>query len=137
MKHCRECGGTYPLEMFYATQPTYCIPCHKARSRANYQANKARSHAQSAAWAAANPERRKEITRKTKYGVTPSWWEATLAAQGGGCWVCESTEKLCVDHEHGGSARGILCSACNTALGMMAESPTRIRQLAYYIEFKG
>jgi len=114
-----------------------------AQARARYAVRRldptfrAAHNARGKAWREANPEKAKDILRKHKYGVSPGWWDDTLAAQGGGCWVCESTDKLCVDHEHRGAARGILCSTCNTALGMMAEDPKRLRQLAYYIESQG
>lgn len=41
----------------------------------------------------------------------------------------------CVDHNHTtGTPRGLLCSGCNVALGMLKEDPRRIRALADYIE---
>jgi Recombination endonuclease VII/NUMOD3 motif len=56
------------------------------------------------------------------YGVTPEWYEETLAAQGGHCLFCPITEAqenrpLAVDHDHKtGKPRGIACTRCNSAL---------------------
>lgn len=63
---------------------------------------------------------------------------------------CNRTERLSIDHDHsccpssfetrgrkvscGGCVRGLLCSTCNTALGLLQESPERIRGLLSYLE---
>lgn len=59
------------------------------------------------------------------------------------CKVCGGTQKLVVDHDHnccpekgscGQCVRGILCSGCNTALGLVKDDPARLRRLAEYLE---
>lgn len=62
------------------------------------------------------------------------------------CEVCGATEKLNFDHDHsccdvrsntkgcGECLRGRLCNGCNTALGLVLESPSRLRKLAEYAE---
>lgn len=56
------------------------------------------------------------------YGVTPEWYDATLAKQGGHCALCPTTEAeegrpLSVDHNHlTQQVRGILCGRCNMAI---------------------
>jgi len=51
------------------------------------------------------------------------------------CESCGSDHRLHTDHCHeGGQYRGVLCSNCNTSLGMLGEDPVRIRALASYIE---
>jgi hypothetical protein len=63
-----------------------------------------------------------------------------IAAYGGTCNVCGRTKEdtgqgLCIDHDHQtGHIRGLLCHACNRALGFMRDDPTLIRALADYIE---
>ena len=66
-----------------------------------------------------------------KYGLRPEAFTQLLADQGGGCAICgiselESPHALVVDHDHaccpgkrscGRCVRGILCRACNVALG--------------------
>lgn len=74
-----------------------------------------------------------------RYGMTPEVQEQMLVKQDGRCYVCaeEPTERspLCVDHDHTtGAVRAILCTPCNTSLGMARESATRLRGLAAYVE---
>ena len=67
--------------------------------------------------------------------------EAELAsAFTGKCQVCgvpemECTTRLHMDHCHEtGKFRGWLCAGCNTALGLLGNSPERTLALAEYIE---
>jgi len=51
------------------------------------------------------------------------------------CEVCGNTENLCIDHDHiTGKVRGVLCSRCNSALGLLGDSKEVILKLASYIE---
>lgn len=63
---------------------------------------------------------------------------------------CDATKNLHIDHDHsccpygkfetktrvscGDCVRGWLCKSCNTSLGLMQESPERIRGLLTYLE---
>lgn len=63
-----------------------------------------------------------------------------LSAQGGTCAICKSPDpkgkgKFHVDHCHStGRVRGLLCHACNLALGHMHDDPVRLREAALYLE---
>jgi hypothetical protein len=56
------------------------------------------------------------------------------------CDVCGSNEKykhigICFDHDHlTGQFRGWLCAKCNLALGLVDDSPERLKKLAEYLE---
>src|SRR5699024_9528850 len=90
--------------------------------------------------------RQKEIRRM--YGLSPDEYEAILARQGGSCRICRSTfspggARPHVDHDHsccpgikscGACVRGILCSNCNTGLGLFADDPTQLRIAIEYLE---
>jgi hypothetical protein len=57
--------------------------------------------------------------------------------QGGRCFVCgaEPSAGLVQDHCHKtGAKRRALCGWCNTALGMVLESPDILRRLTLYTE---
>jgi hypothetical protein len=60
--------------------------------------------------------------------------------QGGSCKICgthQATLKraLAVDHDHStGLFRGLLCSNCNSALGLVDENTETIRRLVEYLE---
>lgn len=49
------------------------------------------------------------------------------------CEACGSTTRLHIDHNHGsGAYRGVLCSDCNTALGLLGDSVDRVIRLLKY-----
>ncbi|WP_369124169.1 endonuclease VII domain-containing protein [Streptomyces sp. ActVer] len=82
------------------------------------------------------------------YGLTLEAYDALLAGQGGGCSICSAPPNtaysLHVDHDHsccsagksscGKCVRGLLCSPCNTALGLLTDDPIRFRAAADYLE---
>jgi len=116
MKQCVRCRKILPLDDFWVEngspkgRNSRCKPCGTAGRR------------------------------KRAYGITPDRWEARLEAQNYGCWVCGAEESpggkaLSADHDHvTGEFRGILCSPCNTSLGLLQESPERILGLHLYIK---
>ncbi len=68
-----------------------------------------------------------------------------FAEQGGVCAVCGQPERrrnskggirrLSVDHDHAtGEVRALLCHDCNTALGLLLDSPDLMRLAAAYVE---
>ena len=106
-------------------------------------------------WAKAHKEKLKReqpevyFQRKFKghlsaYKVTLEWYELMLREQQGLCASCRrpetiklrgKTKRLCVDHNHKTQfVRGLLCSGCNAALGLLDEDPLRIRALVEYLE---
>ena len=109
--------------------------------------HKVRRQAASDRWRKRNPERvreydrkkylkRRNVIRAAKYGVTvaeiETWLEATQCQA-----CCAPFERHAgyIDHDHAtGEIRGVLCNACNYALGIALESPTRLRGLAKYID---
>ena len=98
------------------------------------------------------PERRLEINRKAclkyartakgrqarrryalrrRYGHTSDPREGPDAR----CCICGSMRRLCIDHEHGTRlVRGLLCSTCNAAIGMLHDSPVVLRMAARYLD---
>ena len=94
-----------------------------------------------------NPEQVKAKRRyhlKKTYGLALEEYEAMFVEQEGVCAVCKfpetaikrgSTKSLDVDHNHEtGKVRGLLCSACNSSLGLLREDPERIIALLEYVE---
>lgn len=72
---------------------------------------------------------------KDRFGITLDEFNLMVESQGGGCWVCNSTNKLSVDHDHAtGKIRGILCNSCNRSLGLLHDDIPRIRKLIDYLE---
>jgi len=88
--------------------------------------------------------RRRRYHLKHTYGMHLEEFEEMFVAQDGVCAVCGNPEfqirrgqvkSLDVDHDHDtGDVRGLLCSPCNAALGLLQEDPARIQSLLTYIE---
>ena len=74
------------------------------------------------------------------YGITLDDFHAMLDQQSGLCALCgrpprKREKRLRVDHDHTtGKVRGLLCNACNSALGLLQDSPDLLRKAADYIE---
>lgn len=89
---------------------------------------------------ATQPERARRYQLKAKYGITAAEFDTMLAAQGGGCAVCGTTEppgrgqRFHVDHCHStGRVRGLLCNECNVGLGKFKDSTDLLRRAAEYL----
>lgn len=86
-----------------------------------------------------------ELTRRCKkYGVTVEWYKSQLEKQNNACAIClreevakyrETLKSLAIDHRHAdGTARGLLCSACNQAVGMIEMSSGWIERAVEYLK---
>lgn len=98
-------------------------------------------------WTARNKERRSRYVRKSRmlrtYGITVEEHAQMVEDCGNRCYICgeqpnaasKNHNKLHVDHDHHtGEVRGLLCNQCNRAIGLMKESPRRLRTAAIYLE---
>lgn len=72
-----------------------------------------------------------------KFGLTSADVDALVASQGGCCAICRrdsGNAPWSVDHDHEtGAVRGVLCSRCNTGLGLFADNPEWLEKAADYI----
>ena len=81
--------------------------------------------------------------KKNYNGMTEADYMALYVAQDGKCAICDQPESatregkvrwLCVDHCHKThDIRGLLCSACNTAIGYANDEPERLDRCAAYL----
>jgi len=81
---------------------------------------------------------------KKNYGITIEEYHLLLDQQNALCASCGKPERamirgklrpLAIDHNHQtGQVRGLLCSGCNSALGMLQDDPEQVRALLKYIE---
>lgn len=73
----------------------------------------------------------RKATARRKYGLTVQEWE-TLRLRP--CDICGSIRsKMCIDHTDNGSYHGVLCSQCNTAIGLLGYAPSRVMSAAEYL----
>jgi len=83
---------------------------------------------------------------KSLYGITREQYDALLAEQKGCCAICGSAAsysrnykftglaKFSVDHCHTtGKVRGLLCTKCNRALGLLNDSIETVLRMAKYL----
>lgn len=111
-----------------------------SRSAGGYSRRcRACSNSYTAKWARANPSKVKISKRKTvvraKYGDVGMELHHKLAS-GAVCEACgERRNRMAIDHNHTtGQIRGILCSNCNTALGLLGEDFSRFTSLMEYLK---
>lgn len=86
------------------------------------------------AYRATRPEKIKDRDLRKRYGITIDDWQRIYDEQGGVCKICGQPEtkidrrqgvvrSLSVDHCHEtNKVRGLLCSDCNTAIGLFKHS---------------
>lgn len=140
-KGCRYCGGPKPkgqgVQVCDDCQEK--CPTHGRPSKTQYPGCKGCQAAYMRAYLKRNPEAAEKNRQKSKaarFGLTLE--EVAEYEKVRACEVCGSTEKLCIDHNHTtGEIRGILCSGCNTALGLAKDNPTTLRALADYLDERG
>lgn len=91
-------------------------------------------------WKENNPLYFKEKHLKAEYGLTLADYAQMLEDQDHKCKCCgigkeeAPSQRLVVDHCHStGKVRGLLCSHCNVALGMVKDSKETLRNLINYL----
>lgn len=131
-KVCTWCRVERPLSDFrkggYLGRPrSHCCDCvakkDKARRDENIEAKRA----------ATRISVRK--MRLRSFGMTLADYDAMVAAQQNKCASCgDEMSPPVVDHCHvSGRVRGLLCNQCNTAAGLLKESPLRFAALMEYL----
>ena len=81
---------------------------------------------------------------RKNFGITLVQYQAMSDNQGGVCATCKRPERrtrggkvtwMAVDHCHStGAVRGLLCSSCNQAIGLMKDDPEILRAAADYLD---
>lgn len=93
-----------------------------------------------------NPERYKEKARNypqhRRHNLTDEQYEALFQKYDGRCHLCLNAIATHIDHDHkccsgnrscGRCVRGILCSSCNTALGLLKDNSETINRINGYL----
>lgn len=130
-KTCTKCGERKSLELFYREprhkdgRQSRCKVCHNASTKA---------------WKAANPENGREMRLRKAHGITIQQYDDLLASQNGRCACCGtdtpggSSGWFHVDHDHeSGGIRGLLCGACNMAIGLLGDNIEGVARAMSYL----
>ncbi len=141
-KVCTACGVEKDVTEFGTHvrrkdgRSSMCRVCHRKQENDRYHADPV--------WAW-------EKNTLKRMGLTAESYNALLEDQGGGCAICGKAEtaankygikRLAVDHDHtccpprracDNCRRGLLCSACNVALGAFQDDPDLLEAAAAYL----
>lgn len=73
---------------------------------------------------------------KHRYGITLDEWEKIKSNQNHSCAICKlKVKRLVIDHCHKTlQVRGLLCSQCNTMLGMAKDTTEMLNSAIKYLE---
>jgi hypothetical protein len=134
MKYCSKCKSNLELSAFSKNKSRkdglmpVCKSCNLLRVKT---------------WQIANPDKIKYTYEKQiiRHGLTLDQYATMLAKYDGMCYACQEVTATVIDHDHnccsgklscGTCVRGLLCSNCNTALGLLNDSGRRIISLLDY-----
>jgi hypothetical protein len=132
-KVCTKCGIEKTLDLFSIQKrkdrPTdyyksQCKPCHSMAVSLTQKKN---------------PDAWRNTHYKRSYNIDLSEYNRMFESQEGKCMIClrhrtELTHNLKVDHDHvTRNVRGLLCSECNLALGLLKDSTERLTRAVTYL----
>ncbi len=145
-KICKKCNTEKPITSFYKGEGklgkrNYCCECSSKYNKK---------------WRKENPEKYKKIIKnctynyyksgkgwdvyyKRMYGISKKEYDLMLYLQNNKCKICGKPNKnnrnLSVDHNHKTrKVRGLLCSKCNSILGLCNESMEILLNVISYIK---
>jgi hypothetical protein len=88
-------------------------------------------------WRINNKEQAAQYKRKYNYNLTEKQYQQLLTDHDNICAIClkDYDKTLHIDHDHGTMViRGLLCSNCNTGLGLFKDDPILLSRASIYLE---
>lgn len=76
-----------------------------------------------------------DLDRKYAYGLTPEQYKEMCVVDPV-CAICGDADRpLVIDHDHRTEkVRGRLCGTCNSAIGMLGDTPELVNRAVQYLE---
>ena len=106
----------------------HCYRCREWKRRSEFQKDRSR---QSGRASICKPCL-SIATIACQYGITR---DEVVQLRKDSCHICGRIGKMEIDHDHDtGEVRGILCSACNNAVGLFQDDPDIMRRAIMYLE---
>jgi hypothetical protein len=163
MKTCKNPKCTevnpQPLDNFYNEKGmkdgkrSECKTCRNAKIYAERKRNPRAYNGYTARWRALNPDRQHATDIKRNYGLPIEEYNRLLTEQECKCKICGRQHdpsikrgRLYVDHCHKGpkarsgekaKVRGLLCSACNSAIGYFEDNIETLQKAIEYLKTNG
>ncbi len=154
---CSNCKQEKPVNMFgkrkniFRGYQYFCKPCANLRNKLQKQSKPKGYYYQKAKgyqkkWVKDNPLANKKSILKTRYGISLEQYQEMVTSQENKCKICinyevvidhrtNKVQMLSVDHCHKtNEVRGLLCQACNHAIGKFKDDPRLCRRAANYLE---
>lgn len=134
---CLTCSILKPIHEFEwaKDRPSPRKHCKKCRyNKRDREKEKARHREYMKERRLKEPEKVRQNWERSTYGASK---EDIIKALGyDGCLICGSVHRLHIDHCHKtGKVRGLLCSNCNTGLGMFRDSPMLLNRASEYLKW--
>jgi hypothetical protein len=125
----RICDTCIKLKGFTSKDTTTCRGC--IRDKTDLAVAKARK----AKLTHLTEEQRLALKVK-RYGISAERYRQILENQNGLCAICLRDKELVIDHNHDtGEVRGLLCTSCNTGIGLLGDSDvSRMERALSYIK---
>ena len=149
---CKECKNAYLREYMANSADQRRKKLERKWAWREDPENRAYANAKQYANQNKDPEKRALTYRRHQlkkwYGVTLEDYDRIIDQQGRGCAICGNGPSgkhkyLQFDHDHaccpttptcGKCVRGLLCSGCNTGLGLFNDDPARLLDAIQYLE---
>ena len=127
-KICTKCNVEKDIDDFHKKKSgtlgrnSMCKECRSKYIKSHYNSNKSQYIERSKKWKQKNPIR----VLSQRYNIDESIIEE-MWIKYDSCGICSTTENLVFDHIHDtNTARGFLCSNCNTMLGRLGDTNKEI-----------
>lgn len=155
-KICSKCKIEKPVSEFHKDKNssdgyTYaCKDCRNAKYKEYYYANpekikeKVRINREYRKEYYDDPERKLKYRKRfieRKFNISYEVYDQLMHEQNGVCAICGNEETssnakyLAVDHDHNtGKIRGLLCSKCNRAIGLLQDNPDIVNEALNYLK---
>jgi len=122
---CTKCKEVLPMSSFSRRKHRkkgYLSHCKKCRNK----------------YTVFNAKNIRDYHLKKNYGISEEQYHEMYQHQNGLCAICvDYAPILCVDHCHrSNKVRGLLCTKCNTALGLLKDSTEILDKARRYIDGK-
>jgi len=150
-KQCTTCNEIKELSEFTKLKRSAdghaykCKDCFYLYHVAWEKANSNKRRAREQAWKKSNPDKIRDRTLRRRFGITLEQYNQILISQNDVCKICSKPEtafdsinnkvrSLAVDHCHKtNKVRGLLCSNCNTAIGLLQDDPQLTQSATDYL----